>query len=145
MPHGTRTPPTPPSRSPPPASPRVRAVAQIRPVSIPDIVRDMAGKNIQQKLADFDSHYMPDGVQEPDVSVTRNTDEHRSNLKRKAKGIARSLTEVFAFLTFNTSSLNESKKLLGIITNVSFIMSYSYINYMHYISYMHYTYYLHYE
>ncbi len=103
MPHGTRTPPTPSSRSPPPASPRVRAVAQLRPVSIPDIVRDMAGKNPQQKLADFDRHYMPNGVQEPDVSVTGNTGEHRSNLKRKAKGIARSLAEVFAYLTFNTS------------------------------------------
>ena len=47
VPHGTRTPPTLPSRSPPPASPlpdRVRAVAQIQPVSIPEIVRDMAGK-----------------------------------------------------------------------------------------------------
>ena len=52
MPHGTRTPPTPPSRSPPPASPlpaRVRAVAQLRPVSIPEIVRDMAGKNTWQE------------------------------------------------------------------------------------------------
>jgi hypothetical protein len=131
----------PPSRSPPPASPRICAVAQLRPVSIPDIVRDMAGKNPQQKLADFDRYYMPDGVQEPDVSVTGNTGEHRSNLKRKAKGIARSLAKVFAYLTFNTSSLNESKKLLGIFAYVSFIMSYSYFNYMHYISYMHYTYY----
>jgi hypothetical protein len=84
---------------------------------------------------------MPDGVPEPDVSVTGNTGVHRSNLKRKAKGIARSLANVFAYLTFNTSSLNESKKLLGTITNISFIMSYSYINYMHYISYMYYTYY----
>ncbi len=65
MPHGTRTPPTPPFQSPPPASPRLRAVAQLRPVSIPDIVRDMAENNPQQKLADFDRHYMPDGVQEP--------------------------------------------------------------------------------
>ncbi len=35
MPHGTRTPPTLPSRSPPPTSPlssRVRAVARLRPV-----------------------------------------------------------------------------------------------------------------
>ena len=64
MPHGTRTPPKPPSRSPPPASPlpaRVRAVTEI--------VRDMAGKNTQQKLADFDRHYMQDGVPDADVSV----------------------------------------------------------------------------
>ena len=90
--HGKRTPPTPPSPSPPPASPlpaRARAAAQLRPVSIPEIVRDIAGKNSQQKLADFDRHYMPDGVPEPEVSVTGNTGEHRSNLKRKAKGISR--------------------------------------------------------
>ncbi len=100
MPHGTRTPPTFPSRSPLPTSSlstRVRAVAQHRPVSIPDIVCDMAGKNPQQKLANFDRHYMPDGVQDPDVSVTGDTGEHRSNLKRKAKGIARSLAEVIAY------------------------------------------------
>jgi len=37
MPHGTRTPPTPPSRSPPPTSPlssRVHAVAHLRPVCL---------------------------------------------------------------------------------------------------------------
>ncbi len=86
----------------------------------------MAGKNTEKKLADFDHHYMPDGVPEPDVSVTGNTGEHRSNLKRKAKGIpgiARSLAEVFAYLMMNTSSLNESKKLLSIIANVSLIVS----------------------
>jgi hypothetical protein len=79
----------------------------------------MAGRNTEKKLVDFDRHYMPNGVPEPDLSVTGNTGEHRSNLKRKAKGIARSLAEVFAYLAFNTSSLNESKKLLSIITNVS--------------------------
>ena len=118
MPHGSRTPPTPPSQSPPPTS-RVPAVAHIRPVSIPDIVRDMAGKDPKRKLADFDRRYMPDGVPLPEASRTGKTGENRSNLKRKAKGIARSLAEVFAYLTFNTSSLNESKKLLSIITNVS--------------------------
>jgi hypothetical protein len=80
----------------------------------------MAGKDPKRKLADFDRHYMPDGVPMLEASVTGKTGEHRSNLKRKAKGITRSLAEVFAYLTFNTSSLNESKKLLSIITNVSF-------------------------
>ena len=48
----SQTPPTPPvhagsSPSPPPASRpmRQRAMAQLRPVSIPEIVRDMAGSN----------------------------------------------------------------------------------------------------
>jgi len=111
---GSRTPPTPPvdrSQSPP-ASPlprRLRAVAQLRPVSIADVVRVVR-------------HYMPDGVPEPEASVHGNVDEHCSSLKRKADGISRSLSEVFAYLTYNTSSLNEAKKLLTIITNVSLNM-----------------------
>ncbi len=71
-------PPTPPSQSPPPASPlsrRVPALAQLpsRSVSAPSVVHDMAGKNTERekKLVDFDRHYMPDGVPEPDVSVTK--------------------------------------------------------------------------
>ena len=133
-PDGTRTPPTPSARSPPPTSPppsRIPAVAHLRPVSIPDIVRDMAGKDTRRKLADFDRHYMPDGVPEPEASVKGTTGEHRSNLKRKAKGIARSLAEVFAYLTFNTSSLNESKKLLSIITNVKLKMMCHISNYVY--------------
>ena len=124
---GLRTPPTPqvdPSQSSP-ASPlpmRLRAVAQLQPVSIPKIVRDMAGKTPQQNIADFDQHYMQDGVPEPEASVDGNANEHRSILKRKAEGISRTLSEVFAYLTYNTSSLNEAKKLLSIITNVSGIM-----------------------
>jgi hypothetical protein len=97
-------------------------VAHLRPISIPDIVRDMAGKDPQRTITDFDHHYMPEGVTAPEASVTGNTGEHRANLKRKAKGIARSLAEVFAYLTFNTSSLEQSKKLLAIINNVSFII-----------------------
>ena len=59
------TPPTPPvhaeqSPSPPP-SPRPmrqRAVAQLRPVSVPEIVRAMAGSDPTRQIADFDRHYM---------------------------------------------------------------------------------------
>jgi hypothetical protein len=65
---------------------------------------------------------MPDGVPEPEASVHGNVDEHRSSLKRKADGFSRRLSEVFAYLTYNTSSLNEAKKLLTIITNVSLNM-----------------------
>jgi hypothetical protein len=100
---GLRTPPTPPvdpSQSSP-ASPlqmRLRGVAQLRPVSIPEIVRDMAGKNPHQKIADFDQHYMLDGVPEPEASVDGNANEHSSSLKRKVEGISRNLSEVFAYL-----------------------------------------------
>jgi hypothetical protein len=60
-PSGSQTPPTPPvqagpSQSPPP-SPRPmrqRAMAQLRLVSIPEIVRDMAGSDAVRKIADFD-------------------------------------------------------------------------------------------
>ena len=61
----------PPPTPPPPSSPipgRVRAVAQLRSVSVPDIVRDIAGNNPLQQIADFGSHYMPDGVLAPDAS-----------------------------------------------------------------------------
>jgi hypothetical protein len=84
MPHGSHTPPTPLAQSPPPTSPLsslVCAVAYLRPVSIPDIVRDMAGNDPQRKIAEFDCHYMPDGVREQEVSVTGNTGKHCSKLK----------------------------------------------------------------
>ena len=68
----------------------------------------MAGNFAEKKLADFDRRYMPDGVPEPDVSVTGITGEHRSNLKGKAMGIARSLAEVFAYLTFNAKRVEEA-------------------------------------
>jgi hypothetical protein len=73
MPYGSRTAQTPLARSPPPTSPllsRVRAVAHLQPVSIPDIVRDLAGKDPQRKIADFDRHYMQDAVPEQEASVT---------------------------------------------------------------------------
>ncbi len=59
-PSRSQTPPTPPvqaepSQSPPP-SPcpmRQRAMAQLRPVSVPEIVRDVAGSDPVRKIADF--------------------------------------------------------------------------------------------
>ena len=47
-PSGTRTPPTPevsPPRAPPPSAPpwRQRAIAQLLPVSVPAVIKDMAG------------------------------------------------------------------------------------------------------
>ena len=73
-PSGTCTPPTPevfPSRAPPPPAPplRLRAImAQLLPVLVPAVIKDMAGKNLAKTLRDFDSHYMPNGQQDPDVS-----------------------------------------------------------------------------
>ena len=122
-PSGTRTPPTPevsPSRAPPPPAPPLcqHAMAQLLPVLVPSVIKDMAGKNLAKTLRDFGSHYMPNGQPDPDVSATRFDAAHRSDLKRNAHGISRSLSEVFAFLTHGTTSLEEAKKLLSIITNV---------------------------
>ena len=103
-PSGTRTPPTPevsPSRAPPPPAPPLcqRAMAQLLPVSVPAVIKDMAGKNIAKTFRYFRSHYVPSGQPDPDVSATGLDAAHRSDLNRKAHGISRSLSEVFAFLT----------------------------------------------
>jgi hypothetical protein len=124
-PAGVRTPPTPPvvpTHSQSPAPLRQRAMAHLRPVSIPDLVSNMAGKDPTRKIADFDRHYMPDGQPSPDVSARGDADDHRSELKRKADGISRSLSEDLAYLTHGTASLEEAKKLLTIITNVNYIL-----------------------
>ncbi len=89
-PPGARTPPTPPvasvlSPSPSPAPMRQRAMEHLRRVSIPDIVRNMAGKNPVQKMADFDGHYMPDDLPTSDASARGNTDDHRSEWKQNSE------------------------------------------------------------
>jgi hypothetical protein len=61
---------------------------------------------------------MPDGHPDADESARGLDHAHRSDLKRKREGISRSLCEVFTFLTHGTTSLEEAKKLLSIITNV---------------------------
>jgi len=124
-PSRSQTPPTPPvhagsSPSPPPASRpmRQRAMAQLRPVSIPDIVRDMAGSDPVRRIEDFDKHYMPDGQPAPEASSRGTCNGHRAELKTNATGFRRSLSEVFAYLTHDTASLEEARKILSIITNV---------------------------
>ncbi len=78
----SQTPPTPPDNHQPSPSPpvpiRQRAMAQLRPVSIPNIVSDMAGTDSLQRIADFDRHYMPDGQPAAETSLCGNSDEHRS-------------------------------------------------------------------
>ncbi len=61
---------------------------------------------------------MPDGQPAAETSSCGNADAHRSQLKQNAEGLSRSLSEVFAFLTHGTASLEEARKLLSIITNV---------------------------
>jgi hypothetical protein len=106
-PSGTRTPPTPDdslSNAPPPPAPPLRqgAMAQLRPVSIPAVIKDMAGKNIAKTLRDFDGHYMPNGHSDADDSARGFDHAHCSDLKRKAEVISRSLSEVFPVRVFDT-------------------------------------------
>ena len=54
----SHTPPTPPAKTSPPS--RIRANASLRPVSIPEVVRDMAGPNPLRAMADFDRHLTGD-------------------------------------------------------------------------------------
>ncbi len=84
-PSRSQTPPTPPvqAASPPACTRplRQRAMVQLRPVSVPEIVRDMAGSDPLQKIADLDRHYMPEGRQAPEVSSRRTSDAHRAEMK----------------------------------------------------------------
>jgi hypothetical protein len=97
---------------------RQRAMAQLRPVSIPDIVRDMAGSDPVGRIQDFDRHYMPDGQPAPEASSRGTSGGHSAELKTNATGFSRSLSEVFALLTHGTASLEEARKMLSVITNV---------------------------
>ena len=113
---------------------RQRAMAQLRPVSIPEIVRDMAGSDPVRRIHDFDRHYMPDGQPAPEASSHRTCDAHRAELKTNATGFRRSLSEVFAFLTHGTASLEEARKILGIITNVRDTCNVNIMFLIHFIS-----------
>ena len=90
---------------------RQRAMAQLRPVSIPEIVRDMAGSDPVARIQDFDRHYMPDGQPAPEASSRGTSGGHSAELKTNATGFRRSLSEVFALLTHGTASLEEAKKI----------------------------------
>ena len=77
----SHTPPTPDHHQPSPSPPRPirqRAMAQLRPVSIPNLVSDMAGSDPLRKIANFDRHYMPDGQPAADTSARGNSDAYRS-------------------------------------------------------------------
>jgi hypothetical protein len=53
----------------PPCPIRQRDIAQLRPVSIPNILSDIAGPDPQRRIADFDRHYMPVGQPATETST----------------------------------------------------------------------------
>lgn len=98
---------------------RQRAMAAIRPVNIPDVLRQVAQGDAARIIRNFERSYMPEGGF-PDSKVQNtNEDDYRSGLKRKAADISRSYCEVFSYLTFDTSSHAQASRLLQMITNVS--------------------------
>ena len=99
---------------------RQRAVAHVLPMSMPNVFRDIAGRDPFKAVRDIDSRYIPDGFVANDTRLWPGYDMDRDNLKRKAQDISRSESEVYAFLTHNTTSLEEARRLLRIITNVRY-------------------------
>ena len=85
QPSRSQTPPTPPVQdepSPPMRPMRQSAIAQLRPVSISNIVCDIAGADPLRKIADFDRHYMQDGQPADETSSRGISGAHRAELKR---------------------------------------------------------------
>ena len=113
---------------PEPQAARRRAVAHVRPISIADIVRDAAGSDPMRVVRDFDRVYMPEGMCVVNSAVDGqpgDSEDRRSELKRKAENITRSYSEVFAMLTSGNSSHAAAARLLNTITNVIPIVSLS--------------------
>jgi len=105
---------------PVPAPARRRAVAQIRPISIADLARDVAGPDPMRVVREFDRVYMPEGMCVVNSAVDGQPGEdRRSEIKRKAENISRSYCEVFAMLTSGNSSHAEAARILKTITNVT--------------------------
>ena len=102
--------------TPVPEAGRHRAVAHVRPVSIADIVRDVAGPDPMRVIRNFDRVYMPEGVVVVNSAVVGEPGaDRRSNLKSKAAEIPRPYSEVFAMLTSENSSQAEAARLLKTI------------------------------
>jgi len=88
---------------------RQRAIAQVLPNSMANILRDIGGRDPLKVAQDIDSRYIPDDFVPKDTTQWSGYDMERANLKCKAAHISRSESEVYAFLTHNTTSLEEAK------------------------------------
>ena len=82
--------PSPPSPQPASASVmRQRAVAHVVPLSMPNVFREIAGRDPFKAVRDIDSRYIPDGFVANDTRLWPGYDMDRENLKRKAEDISR--------------------------------------------------------
>ena len=107
-------------------------VAQVRPIPISDVVRDIAGRHPFRAVEEIDATYMsrPGLGVGSDAFPTWCGFVERASLKRKAAQISR---EVYTFLTNSTTSQEQAQQLLDIITNVSptFLQKVHYRHYYH--------------
>ena len=110
---------SPPSFRQPEHAGRQRARAAVRPVIIPNVLRQTAQGDVARVIRDFDRSYMPEEGFPDSIVPDVDAHDYRSRLKRKAADITRSCCEVFAYLTFDTSSQAQASRLLQMITNVS--------------------------
>ena len=114
--------PDPPSRAVQDQQPpgRQRAMAHVRPISVSDIVRNLAGSDPMRAVHNFDRVYMPNGfvVRSIAEASSNDTNANRSELKRKAEQISRSYSEMFSMFTSGNSSEAEARRILKTVTNV---------------------------
>ena len=92
--------------APPPAS-RQRVVAHVLPMSLSQVVRDMSARDPIKALDKFCKNYISYSQQTIATFPYTGTVE-RELQKRKADHISRSESEVFSFLTHNTTSQERS-------------------------------------
>ena len=104
----------------------------VRPISVSQVVKDIAGRQPFQAVRDLDSTYMSGATFGSPSFPPFCGFVQRESLKRKAQDISRSESDVFSFLTQNTTSQEQAKQLLDIITKVSssLIESHHYCNYL---------------
>ena len=121
---------------PPEPAKRQRAVAQVRPITISGVLRDVAGRHPFRAVEEMDARYMSRagaGVGSDGYPSWCGHVE-RASLKRKVAQISRSESEVYTFLTNNTTSQEQAQQLLDIIKNV---ISTFFLQNVHYCYYCH--------
>lgn len=95
-------------------------MAHVRPISVSDIVRNLAGSDPMRSVHNFDRVYLPNGfvVRSMAEASSNETNANRSELKRKAEQISRSCSEMFSMFTSGNSSEAEARRILKTVTNV---------------------------
>ena len=98
---------------------RQRAFAQVLPINVSQVVKDIGGPHPFEAVRQFDRNYMYGAVFGSPSFPSFCGFVERESLKRKAEEISRSESEVVSFLMHNTTSQEQAKQLLEIITNLS--------------------------